>query len=139
MIEDDKVEYIKYYNNEKELEYWGISPVTNIAHKLLAPKKPRRNKKSPEYKEYEKQLNHFNQCTGKADPVKVKYITEHLIKLGYCNFETDGNLYHFSKYFDNSRDTTMITKKCEGCDQEILLNIEVEKCRTCLHKERRYI
>lgn len=127
MIQDDKVEYIYYMNEKEEKEYWGISPVTNTAHKLQPP-----SKRDPEYT---KQLNHFNKCTQEAHNVKVEFITTYLIKLGYCNFERNGYVYNFTKYFDDSTSTTMITKPCDKCGNEVLLNTEINTCRHCIHGE----
>jgi len=134
--QDDKVEYIYYKNERGEKEYWGISPVTNIAHKLRPPTKPKRGRKTDEefkqeIEEYNKQLNHFNRCTEEAINGKVEFITEHLIKQGYCNFERDGDIYHFAKYLDESPYVTMLTKDCVNCGNQVLLNQEIDKCQNC--------
>lgn len=143
MNEEELVDYIKYKEGDK-MVFWGISPITKTAHQLIEPKKveepklvPKPTNKSTKkekklYEIYTKELEHYRRCIKKANEKDIEYITEYLIKLGYCNLERDGLIYHFTEYFDGDPRISMITKECPSCGDEVLLNIDAKSCQQCI-------
>lgn len=114
-IHEDDVTYISYINDDKKLDLWRVSTVTKIAQQI------ERAEQSPEYP-----LDMLPK-SGRH----IRYITEYLIDLGFCEFERDGQLIHFKEYYVKGEDVFMHTKTCKDCSVESILNTDQEKCLKC--------
>lgn len=114
--EEDDVTYISYINDDEKLDLWRVSTVTKIAQQID------RAEQSPEYPQsmLERSVKH-----------DIRYITEHLKELGFCEFQRDGQFIHFKEYYTEGDDIFMHTKNCKECGVECLLNTDQEKCLKC--------
>ena len=115
-MENEDVSYISYRNEEDINELWRISPITKIAEFIPIPKEP---------------SEYFTRCSKQAKSMDIKYITEYLIPLGYCEFERDGDQLHFKQYDDDPEGTIMKTKTCDTCSTVCIINIEETACMSC--------
>lgn len=116
-LETDVI-YISYRNDDDKTELWRISPVTKIAEFIPIPKKP---------------SEYFTRCTKAATTMDIRYITEYLIPLGYCEFERDGDQLHFKLYSDDPPGTIMKTKDCDTCNKSLIINVDETTCIGCKH------
>ena len=135
--ETEDVTYISYRNDEDKKELWRVSPVTRIAEFVVQPdnllptlrREPRKNESDTPYIKYQE---YYTSCVKKAKVLEIRYITEYLIELGYCEFEKEGDQLHFKTYDDDPVGTIMKTKVCDTCNESCILNIDKTTCMVCL-------
>ncbi len=114
---DENVSYIMYRDEENKQTLWRISPVTKIAEFIPMP---------------EKATTYYTRCLGLAGvAMDIKYVTEYLISLGYCEFEREGDQIFFKHYDDDPTGTIMKNKNCDTCGDNCVINLDKTTCNAC--------
>ena len=149
-MENEDVIYISYRNDEDKKKLWRVSTATKIAEFVVQPDNVRPTLRSEltkkEVKEnekirktdreliktpYVKYQEYYTSCVKKSNVLDIKYITEYLIPLGYCEFQREGHQLKFSSYDDDPAGTIMKTKTCETCGNSYIINIDETNCVHC--------
>lgn len=114
---DENVSYIVYRDEDNKNQLWRISPITKIAEFIPVPTEPSK---------------YYTRCLKEAGmELNIKYVTEYLISLGYCEFEREGDQIFFKHYDDDPAGTIMKSKTCQGCGENCVINVDKFTCNSC--------